>query len=365
VENARRLGLRVIVDLHQDAYSRYLRPGCGEGFPAWTVPDTDRAPARAAADCSPFWGVQMALTPAMHAAFRSLYAAGRTRAAYIRLWARVAAHFKSQPAVIGYDILNEPWGDEAAELAPLYRDVAREIHKADPGAIVFVESRVFPVSFGWAGTKLPRPDYAPFAYAPHYYDPLVIASNRWSPLLKGIEGRGLRKMAVTAASWNAPLFVGELGVTGATRDPGPFMEFQYARLAASFASWAQWSYSPNWTPDRKDGWNGEDTSIVDEKGRLKAFFPLMPGAQAIGGRPLAQKLARGAGGELTLELKWEDSGKNLATEVYAPPPAARWSMKAEGADLRCAAEAGRPVIACRSAVAGEKSLRLTEKQGGG
>ena len=37
VSEARALGLYVIVDFHQDAYSRFSLGGCGEGFPSWAV----------------------------------------------------------------------------------------------------------------------------------------------------------------------------------------------------------------------------------------------------------------------------------------------------------------------------------------
>ncbi len=38
VEWAWERGIYVIVDVHQDTFSRYNNGGCGEGFPVWTLP---------------------------------------------------------------------------------------------------------------------------------------------------------------------------------------------------------------------------------------------------------------------------------------------------------------------------------------
>ena len=53
-----------------------------------------------------------------------------------------AETFANNPAVIGYDLLNEPFGDEVKEIGPLYEDVAARIRKHDQNAILFIEPQV-------------------------------------------------------------------------------------------------------------------------------------------------------------------------------------------------------------------------------
>jgi hypothetical protein len=58
-----------------------------------------------------------------------------------------AETFADNPAVIGYDLLNEPFGDEVKEIGPLYEDVAARIRKHDQKAILFIEPQVAPPHF--------------------------------------------------------------------------------------------------------------------------------------------------------------------------------------------------------------------------
>ena len=53
-----------------------------------------------------------------------------------------AEKFADNPAIVGYDMLNEPFGDEALQISPLYEDIAARIRKHDKKAILFVEPQV-------------------------------------------------------------------------------------------------------------------------------------------------------------------------------------------------------------------------------
>jgi endoglycosylceramidase len=100
-----RHGIYVLIDSHQDDLSSRFH---GEGFPEWAV-YTDGL-----SDCPPSvlaaLGDQRICSPAMGRAWDNLWAnrAGLWQA-YSEMWKRVAARFASEPGVLGYDILNEPW----------------------------------------------------------------------------------------------------------------------------------------------------------------------------------------------------------------------------------------------------------------
>jgi endoglycosylceramidase len=38
VQYLKQLGIVTILDFHQDAYSRWMNGGCGDGFPEWATP---------------------------------------------------------------------------------------------------------------------------------------------------------------------------------------------------------------------------------------------------------------------------------------------------------------------------------------
>jgi endoglycosylceramidase len=368
-------GLYVIVDLHQDSYSRYLAGGCGEGFPAWAVPARDRhlftTPPHA---CGQMWAMSAVFSSGMHDSFRAFYADSEgARTAFLTLWERLAHHFSAHPGVIGYDVLNEPWGEETRELAPLYRDAARVIRAQDPSSILFIEPQVFLTTFGFRKSQLPQPDFANFVFAPHYYDPVAAALNAWSYWRAGITKHAFGELIAKASQLGAPLFIGEFGQSGTMGNARAFSDYQYDELDSHFLSATQWNYTPSWSAERRDGWNHEDMSIVDGDGKLRTGFYPRPFAQAVAGAPVSQLELRDRLGEFaSYELRWKQSAspgaadalQNETTlyfprEILAAPELLEWSLS--GADLSCETDLALSRVRCRGAPGAELKLRVSRR----
>ena len=130
VDWARALGMYVIIDMHQNAYSRYVGQGNGvdlaynSGAPAWATL-TDGLPSQVLLDS------QREVNPAVFEAFNNFwYNRGGIQDEYIAAIGVLAKRFKDDSAVAGYSVFNEPqpgWnlspGFEDLLLFPFYRRV--------------------------------------------------------------------------------------------------------------------------------------------------------------------------------------------------------------------------------------------------
>jgi endoglycosylceramidase len=128
---ARSVGMHVIIDMHQNGYSRFIGPVAGAtaklrfytGAPAWAT-ITDGLPSREYAG-------QRELNPAgLEANTNFWYNRAGIQDAYIAAIASLAQRFKDDSTVAGYSIFNEPFpgwnlppGFEDLLLFPFYRRV--------------------------------------------------------------------------------------------------------------------------------------------------------------------------------------------------------------------------------------------------
>ena len=143
----------------------------------------------------------------------------------------VAGAFAAIPGVIGYDPLNEPWGDERREIAPLYRDAAqaRPCGPRLPTAILFLECARADQAAGH-----PRPGCRTRASTTSH-SPRIITS-RWPSPLEDWGGqtaaidRAFRWMEAKAAEWGVPLLLGEIGIQGCAGRAGDYVDYLYDRL---------------------------------------------------------------------------------------------------------------------------------------
>jgi endoglycosylceramidase len=349
-------GIYVVLDFHQDAFSRYSIGGCGDGFPKWALPpDVPPAMPDNGSACAD-WGVRMLGDMPMQASWAAfLRGDNGVRARFLAMVERVARRLTDIAGVIGYDIVNEPWGDEATDLAALHRDAGQAIRTADPTAILFLAPHAL-TSSGFFNTKLPAPTFTNAAYSPHYYDGSVLLLKSWGGNPPDTPFQYMRE---TASAWGVPLFVGEFGGPATTENIAGYLDAIHDRLNETFASAAQWVYTPAWTPSAKDGWNSEDLGTVDEAGRLRANFRIRPYARRIAGTPEAMRVTHEASPvDNVFELAWDHVPSAGTTEIFLPRVAFFGrndvAVVTEGQGLDCVL--GDSKLSCTSPVSGSKRV---------
>lgn len=262
---AERAGLWVVVDMHQDIYGPRFG---GDGAPVWATRDEGH----------PYWPV----TPwwlnyaqaGVRAAFSHLWRDKDLVDRFASAWAALARRVGGSRAVLGYDLLNEPFfgnedplSFEGLVLAPWYRRVATAIRRADPDARIFFEPSVFPTSAGLP-SLMPAFGDARAAYAPHYYDPLVhegVAYLGTRPLMDLVVGI----KAAEARRHGAPLVFGEFGALLEAWRWKDYLHDLLGALDAAGASWFYWSYDA-----------GGGFSILDRAGRERPVVDVLVRAYA-------------------------------------------------------------------------------------
>jgi endoglycosylceramidase len=267
-------GIFTVVDFHQDVYSEVF---CGDGFPAWTVPDAG-PPAH---DC-PSWQLEYYNDPPMQAAFDAFWdASSPVQAAYLSAWDVMIARYKDKPGVLGFEPINEPgWGTEnestfdSTTLTAFYSMMVPRMRGEAPTSLVFVDPTG--VDGSYVSTTLGKPSGDGIVFAPHYY-PLAGAETESLP--------GLQTWANLGASWNVPTFLGEFGASALAGNTLAYIADIYTSLDTLGMSATEWEYSVE-----SEEWNSETDSVVGPDGGEYPVVQaiLRPFARAVAGSAITQ-----------------------------------------------------------------------------
>ena len=207
----------------------------------------------------------------------------RDRALAVKLWRAIAERYRGNPAILGYDILNEPiapYHDTATlnpRLEPFYKDVTAVIRAVDPGRIVFLAGGQWSSSFD----MFDPPFTENLAYTYHSF----WASTKRDSIQRHLNFSNL---------YNVPLFLGETGELTDAWNEG------FRKLhEAHGIGWSFWTYKNLDTPStvvsipRPDGWN-EIVAYADGKRADKPSDELIARAMAryLDGMRLANSTVR-------------------------------------------------------------------------
>ncbi len=240
-------GMYVVIDMHQDAWSRYVFTSAGEtcpeethhqkgwdGAPLWAT-FTDGEPT-----CTPG---RREDSPAVQRAWDNFYAdRDGIRDELAELWAFIASEFGHEPGVAGYDLLNEPGNGSSGVttregISSFYRSAIRAIREAEakigaPGHLIFFEPSVY--------AALPEFDLSEdpnLVFAPHNYAESI------GPSFPGLLDLSFTAYSLLGQLYGTALWIGEYNRFS---DPETNEEWT-ARFAAledrfliSGGAWWQW-----------------------------------------------------------------------------------------------------------------------------
>jgi endoglucanase len=165
------------------------------------------------------------------------------------LWEVLADHYKDNPWVAGYNLLNEPSDPTRERLAPFYNRVVDAIRKVDPDHIIFLEGDHFSRDFTAFGPPLPNTVYSIHNYAvPGFIDGGDYPGISWGEYF---DQTILREQLVKTCRYmlenGTPIWVGEFGpvYTGDPRKDA--MRYQILRDQLSLYKelgihWSLWTY---------------------------------------------------------------------------------------------------------------------------
>lgn len=281
-------GLWVVLDMHQDVYGKFSADGKRLGFdgaPAWAA-RTDGLPHSLVEP----WALAY-FQPAVRRAFDRFWSEDGPHADlqehYRQAWQFVARRFAGHPAVIGYDLINEPFagsnaagtvgplqiGDpvksrqfEETQLTRFYQRLIDAVRAVDADTWILYEPLAFPANNGgpvFLGRLAdPRAGETRLAYAPHFYAILPEVNQIYDPTTAGEMRTWEQERQNDSARFGHPVVVGEVGLPWtAGGNPIGYLSQFFDVADRLLASWFYWSYDPgSWGPVHTPG--GEETPLV-------------------------------------------------------------------------------------------------------
>ncbi|MCW5802777.1 MAG: cellulase family glycosylhydrolase [Deltaproteobacteria bacterium] len=336
-------GMLVVVDLHQDGYSKEIGE---DGAPLWAIqpPPTQllEGPLEDLGD--------RRLSPQVQAAFRTFFdvddAAG-LQAAFSAMLAHVAARYADAPAVIGFELFNEP-DTGSPELAAFHARATAAVRAAAPAKLVLFE----PPALRNFTDFIPRPQ-EPYAdegavYAPHIYTYVFQPDQSafQAATFEQLEG-SVRAAREEAEALRTPLWIGEFGVGPDADEPHErWMQAQGQLHERYFASNAFWV----WKEQSQGAWglfdHDDATDAWTERPAVIARVSRIHVAR-VAGTP-ATIDASAPGDDIRVELV-PGSATSAPHLVYIPERfAASPRATCDGADLALSRDAatGLAALAC-------------------
>ncbi|MDR3546672.1 MAG: cellulase family glycosylhydrolase [Candidatus Pacebacteria bacterium] len=345
-------GIYTQLDLHQDLLSRYF---CGEGIPDYLIkkmmssekPSDFPRPimSKFDVDASGYPPLKVCRTAAV---FSILYLSEAVNLAFEKLltkgteinrefngfWEDVATYFSNNPNVMGYDLINEPFGgnmftdpnsffpgvSDRKYLTPIYEQLRDTIRKVDSNHIIFFEPASTSLGLHAGFSSVPGGDaeLTKSALSYHTYCPLVTKSGvpRFQFFCDIFESIGMYTRNAMMKKIGCAGLITEMGAVDES-DAG-LEELDRAMNLADQAlhGWIYWSYKDfndltTVNEDMTEGFYYKDGTSQKKKVRLIA----RPYARTIAGVPVRMSFERDTA-KFVLEFVTSSGVSTRDTEIY-------------------------------------------------
>ncbi|MGV1088542.1 MAG: cellulase family glycosylhydrolase [Mycobacterium sp.] len=242
-------GIYSLIDMHQDNYSTTFG---GEGAPTWAtmtgwLPNLDFG-----------FPANYYFNPAENHAWDSFWANANASDGvgledhYAQTWENVASYFAGNPAVAGYELMNEPWPGSGwgttllgvpffayQSLVPMYNQMAAAIRAVDPSTPIYFEPTSAAVAEISQLLGLPDPmamiDDPISVFAFHDY----CSDGNFGISCAQIADTLARNAVRFANENNIPAFMSEFGATS----DAPRLADQMNAADVRQVGWTEWAYS--------------------------------------------------------------------------------------------------------------------------
>lgn len=172
----------------------------------------------------------------------------------VHLWEAIAEHYRDEPYVAGYNLINEPADPSGTVIGPLYDRLVAAVRAVDPRHILFLDGNTYATDFSFFPEPLAGTAYDNVVFACHDY---ALAGMSYGGRYPGeTQGqwvdreqleRAFLKRSAYQRRTNTPIWVGEFGpvYTGdVERDAERYqiLADQLAIYDEHDAGWSIWTY---------------------------------------------------------------------------------------------------------------------------
>lgn len=381
-------GMYVLIDFHNNAYSRYAATGCGSGFPHWAIsPSAPVNEPKQSGECNFVAFMAAAMLSAENYAnwYDFMMDSYGVRTRFFALTERLARRYENHPAVIGFD-LNEPMvfkpvGQYDSELTNyFFNEWHRFIQSINTRYITFFGDNPLQFVLINQPPHLDIPLGGQVSLDAHFYEPG--GHSLGAPILS--TRPSINAIIATREQYNIPVLIGEYGVKIKGNRPERLqyqMDISMRIMDKALMSSARWNYTPHWNPVDLDFFHDEDYSCFDENQALRPSCAPRANLQQLSGELVDIHIQHKGEAqffftllpflsdwfqfrETKIDLTWDHVPEQGMTRIFAGRDVIfageQVNIVTEGEGLVCQYDNKERYITCQSPVAGVKRVVIEE-----